>query len=80
MIVAFFLYHGRYVMVACHLMFTTNLCVLDIQQLTEWRQDVLLYDEGHLLLLATDGQVTDGPRRLLLCLELALQSTDTIIW
>ena len=53
--------------------FSWYLCVLDVQQVAEGRQDALVDDVRHLLLVAADGQVADRPRRLLLRLELALQ-------
>ncbi len=50
-----------------------DLRVLDAEEGTERGQHALLHDVRHLLLLAADRQVADGPRRLLLRLELALQ-------
>ena len=40
--------------------------------LAEWWDDALGDEVGHLGLVAADGQVGDGPGRLLLCLELPL--------
>ena len=40
--------------------------------LAEWRNNSLRHEVGHLGLVAADGQVGDGPGRLLLSLELSL--------
>ena len=40
--------------------------------LAEWWDDALCDEVGHLGLVAADGEVGDGPGRLLLCLELSL--------
>ena len=42
----------------------------DWSLLAEGSDDPLLYEEGHLGLVARDGEVGDGPGRLLLSLEL----------
>ena len=43
-----------------------------VHLLAEWRNNSLRHEVGHLGLVAADGQVGDGPGRLLLSLELPL--------